>query len=285
MLKVTKKMAALLVAMVCLFALIPVHAELPDLTGFWEDPDAADRAEFVILHDYDMWTDERMGEEPAGNYVVTLTWASGADTVDTYRMVAHEDGDGIAYDNGLYVSVTGEETELLEDMGKGRFTLTEKGTLLWQDSYYEGASEIELHCVSAPVPGTEELAENFYRPIAALTEGTAGSSLQFAQTVYGVFRFCMENQLWLVSNSEMSGNMRAALDSLTEEERAVFDAREPEVTAAALKLLEEDAEVDSVYADAGVLDHLQALREDATVRFGVADFLSCVMTLENSEEP
>ena len=279
-----KKMVALLLVLAGLCGLISAHAELPDLTGLWEDP-AFERVQFVILHDYDMWADERMGEEPVGNYVVTMSGSSGADAYDSYCMVAQEDGDSIRYEKGLYVSVTGDETELLEDMGKGSFTLTEQGTLLWQDSYYVGAGEMELRCVSVPAPSAEELAENYYRPIAALPEGTAGSSLQLAQAVYDVYRFCSEYQLWLVSNTELGPNMLAALDLLTEEERAAFEKNEPAVTEGAQQLLEENAEVDGAYEDAGVLDRLQDLRGDAAVRFSVADFLSCVMTLENIGEP
>ncbi len=279
-----KKAVAFLLAAAGLCGLIPAHAELPDLTGLWEDP-GFDRAEFVILHDFDLWTDERLGEEPDGSYVITMTWSSGADTVDTYRMTAREDGDGISYENGLYVSVTGDESEMLEDMGKGRFTLTERGTLLWQDSYCGSAGEMELRCTSLPAPSAEEVAENYYRPIAALTEGTAGAGLRFAQTVYGVFQFCAEYRLWLVPDDELSANMLDALDLLTEEELAGFDANEPDVSDAALQLLEENAEIDGTYADAGVLEPLQSLREDSAVRFSVADFLSCVMTLGNSEEP
>ncbi len=279
-----KKLVSFMLILAGLCGLISAHAELPELTGLWEDPDF-DRAEFVILHDFDMWSDERMGEEPAGNYVVTMTWSSGSDSVDSYRMIAHEDGDGISYENGLYVSVTDDEVELLEDMGKGRFTLTEQGTLLWQDSYYGSAAEMELQCVSLSSPGAEELAENYFRPIATLTEGTAGSSLQVAQAVYDVYRFCMEHQLWLVSNSELSSNLLDAIELLTEEESAAYEENEPVVTEAVQQLLEENAEIDSTYADAGVLDQLQELREDPAVRYSVTEFLSCVMTLGNSEEP
>ena len=76
-----KKTAAFLLAAAGLCGLIPAHAELPDLTGLWEDP-GFDRAEFVILHDFDLWTDERLGEEPDGSYVITMTETGSAMRTD-----------------------------------------------------------------------------------------------------------------------------------------------------------------------------------------------------------
>jgi hypothetical protein len=277
-----------------LAGLLPMAAfaespETPDFTGSWSDPEF-DRAQIVILRDFEAWSDDMLGETPGGNYIISMTWTNSADSFDSYRMTAHEDGTGLVYDNGLYVRYTSlddenNEAEFLEDQGKGRFTLTEDGVLKWEDSYLPAAAEMKLTRDTVQAPSAQELADGYFRAVAAAEDGTAGAGLKRAKAVYDVYSFCFENALWLVDTDELGKNMLAARELLSKEELAAFDANEPAVTAEALRLLKEEENLDGDYHDAGVAGTMEVLREDPAVRSSVSFFLACVITLENIGEP
>ncbi len=134
-------------------------------------------------------------------------------------------------------------------------------------------------------PSAQELADGYFRAVAAAEDGTAGAGLKRAKAVYDVYSFCFENALWLVDTDELGKNMLAARELLSKEELAAFDANEPAVTAEALRLLKEEENLDGDYHDAGVAGTMEVLREDPAVRSSVSFFLACVITLENIGEP
>ena len=287
-----KKIIAVVLALFLVTGLLPVLAEenaIPDYSGLWTDP-AFDRAEIVILRDFEAWTTDLLGEKPSGQYVISMKWSNSADSYDSYRMVAREEGKSLVYDNGLYVRCTivdsdNGSAEFPEDQGQGRFTLTDGGVLQWEDSYVSDAAAMKLTRETAPAPSAETLLKGYYQIIASLENGTAGASLKEAQAVCDLYAFCMENRLWLTETEELGRNMLAAREQLSEKELAAFDANEPAVSAEALRLLKEEEKLTDAYYDAGVAERLEALRDDITIRSGVSFFLACVMTLENIGEP
>ena len=292
-----KKIVSLLLAVLMLAVLLP-HAvaeeEKPlDVTGLWADPEF-DRTSFVILNDDEGWSGDLMGTEPGNGYIIQMYWGNSADSYDNYRMVAHREGNSLVYDNGLYVRVTSDDSEdseaagtqeLLENQGKGRFTLTEEGTLKWEDSFVESAAEMTLTREPAEAPTAQELADEYFRVIAGTDMGTASADLKQAAAVVEVYQFCFNHALWLVDPDTLGTNMLAARELLTEEESAAFDENEPAITAEAIRLLVENETAGGAYEDAGVADRIESLRNDPTVRSGVSFFLGCVVTLENIGEP
>jgi hypothetical protein len=288
-----KKWIALILSVLMLAGLLPMAAfaespETPDFTGSWSDPEF-DRAQIVILRDFEAWSDDMLGETPGGNYIISMTWTNSADSFDSYRMTAHEDGTGLVYDNGLYVRYTSlddenNEAEFLEDQGKGRFTLTEDGVLKWEDSYLGESAEMNLVRETVNAPSAETLAEGYFRPVTFAEAGAAGGELKIAAAVNDVYSFCFENAIWLVKADELGPELLAAHALLTKEELEAFDAAEPAVTEEALRLLQENEKLTDAYYDAGVAEHLESLREDASVRCSVSSFLAFVTTLENYGE-
>ena len=288
-----KKWIALILSVLMLAGLLPMAAfaenpEAPDFTGSWSDPEF-DRAQIVILRDFEAWSDDMLGETPSGNYIISMTWTNSADSFDSYRMTAREDGTGLVYDNGLYVRYTSlddgnNEAEFLEDQGKGRFTLTEDGVLKWEDSYLGESVEMNLVRETASAPSAETLAEGYFRPVTIAEAGSAGGELKIAAAVNDVYSFCFENAIWLVKADELGSELLAARALLTQEELDAFDAAEPAVTEEALRLLQENEKLTDAYYDAGVAEHLESLREDAAVRCSVSAFLAFVTTLENIGE-
>ncbi len=291
-----RKIVSMLLAVLLLTALLPqvlAEEEKPlDVTGKWADPEF-DRADFTILNDDEGWESDLIGIKPDGGYIIQMSWGNSADSYDNYRMVAHREGNSLVYDNGLYVRIYSDDNEdseaagtveLLEDAGKGSFTLTEDGSLKWEDSYVESAGEMVLKRETIEAPSAQELADEYYKVIAGIEKETAGAGIKQAAAVLDVYQFCFNHALWLVDPETLGANMLAAMDMLTEEEAAAFAENEPAVTAEAIRLLTESEEAGDAYEDAGVAEHLESLRNDATVRSGVSFFLACVATLENIGE-
>lgn len=292
-----KKIVSMLFAVLMLTALLPqavAEEEKPfDVNGMWADPEF-DRTSIMILNDNEGWSADLLGAEPDGGYIIQMYWGNSADSYDNYRMVAHREGNSLVYDNGMYVSVTSDDSEnseeagtqeLLEDAGKGSFTLTEEGTLKWEDSYVKSAGEMILKRETVKTPSAQELADEYYRVIAGTEKETAGASIKQAAAVLDVYQFCFNHALWLVDPDALGANMLAAREMLTGEEAAAFDENEPAVTEEAIRLLTENEEAGDAYVDAGVAERMESLRNDVTVRSGVSFFLACVATLENIGEP
>ncbi len=292
-----KKNVSMLLAVLMLTALLPqalAEEEKPfDVNGMWADPEF-DRTSFMILNDDEGWAADLTGAEPDGGYIIQMYWGNSADSYDNYRMVAHREGNRLVYDNGLYVRVCSDDSEdreaagtqeLLEDAGKGSFTLTEEGTLKWEDSYVESADEMVLKRETVEAPSAQELADEYYRVIAGAEKETAGAGIRQAAAVLDVYQFCFNHALWLVDPDTLGANMLAAREMLTGAEAAAFDENEPAVTAEALRLLTESEDAGGAYGDAGAAERMESLRNDVTVRSGVSFFLACVATLENIGEP
>jgi len=292
-----KKLLSILVAVLMLAAMLPqavAEEDKPlDVLGLWADPEF-DRTSFTILNDDEGWSNDLLGGKPDGGYIIEMYWSNSADSYDSYRMVAHQEGNSLVYDNGLYVRINADDAEdaevagtqeLLTDAGKGSFTLTEEGTLKWEDSFVGSAAEMTLTREPADTPTAEAIADEYLKVIAGVETDTAGADLKQAAAVVDVYQFCFNHALWLADPETLGANMLAAKALLTEEEAAAFEENEPAITAEAIRLLSEDEAISGFFEDAGLVERIEALRDDATIRSGVSFFLACVATLENIGEP
>ena len=288
-----KKGFAVLTSALLALQMLPAAAEAPgrekDFTGIWADP-AFDRMELMILPSEITWPDERMGEEAGGQkYVVWMNWASSAFENSVYHIVGTADADrkNLVYEGGILAEYAylengeadPENTSVTDDQGTGVFTLTENDTLLWQDSCIAQAGEMELHRVIDAVPAADEILQSYYLPVAGLESGTAGASLKLAETVCGLFRFCQEHYFWNMDADAFAANLEAAQQALTAEQRAAFDVNRGTVTLEAVRLLAENEESGSTYADAGAADAMNEMRNDPSVRLSAETFLFAVETL------
>ena len=135
----------------------------------------------------------------------------------------------------------------------------------------------------AEAPSPEELLESYYKKVIGLETDTAGASLKLAQTVQEIFQFCMAHPFWCMDGVEFGTNLAAAQLMLTEEEKAAFDRNRSVVNQEIARLLMEDEEAGSIYADAGIENQVETLRNTMEIRFSAEVFLYAVETL--NEEP
>ncbi len=163
--------------------------------------------------------------------------------------------------------------------GTGCFTVTDDGTLLWEDSCLVEAAEMTLTRLIPAAPSAEEIKEGYYRQAIGLEEGTAGASLKLAEAVGNVFEFCSLHSFWCMEYAPFVQALADAQNSLTAEEKAAFDLGREALALELTRLLEEDEETGSVYDDAGVGERLNDLRNDPAVRFSVETFIFAVETL------
>ena len=292
-----KKSFSLMMALaLVLLTMIPVLAEddpEKDISGIWTDENF-DRMELTIVPSEITWFDERMGEEDGvQKYVVFMNWPSSESEVSTYHIVGSldETGKKLNYTGGMFAdyvydddgNVDEEETVLLEDNGTGCFTVTENGTLLWEDSYLAEAAEMTLTRLIPSAPSSEEIKAGYYQQVIGLEEGTAGASLKLAQAVESVYWFCSICHFWCMDHDPFEKALVDAQNSLTAEEKAAFDRNRGALTLEITRLLDENEEMGSIYEDAGVEAHMIDLRNDPAVRLSVETFIFAVETL--NEEP
>ena len=292
-----KKMISLLMAFaLVLVTLIPVLAEdVPekDISGIWTDENF-DRMELIILPSEITWFDERMGEEAdVQKYVVFMRWPSSDSEVSTYHIIGSldETGKKLTYTGGMFVdytfddngNVNEEDTALLEDNGTGCFTVTDNGTMLWEDSYLAEAAEMTLNRLIPSAPSAEEIKAGYYQQAIELEEGTAGSSMKLAQAVERVFHFCSVCSFWCMEYEPFAKALADAQNSLTAEEKAAFTQNRGALTLEITRLLDEKEELGSAYEDAGVEARMIDLRNDPAVRLSVETFIFAVETL--NEQP
>ena len=293
MTKIISLLAALALLLLTLTPALADDAPEKDISGIWSDENF-DRMELIIVPSEVTWADERMGEESGvQKYVVYMSWPSSDSEVSTYHIVAtlDETGKKLTYTGGMFAdyvyddagNVDEEETALLEDNGTGSFTLTENGTLRWEDSYLAEAAEMTLSRLTPSAPSAEEIKEGYYQQVIGLEEGSAGASLKLAQAVDNVFRFCFVCNFWCQDYEPFASALVAAQSSLTEEEKAAFDQNRGALTLELTRLLDENEELGSAYADAGVETQMIELRNDPAVRLSVETFIFAVETL--NEEP
>ena len=294
-----KKMISLALALLlALLTLTPslaedAAAEDPDFAGIWTDENF-DRMVLTILPSEVCWSDERMGEEAsARKYVIQMVWPSSDSEESVYNILAEldESGTKLTYEGGLFAEfvyddngdVNEEETCLVEDNGTGFFSMNEDGNLFWHDSYLTDADNMTLTRNVAEAPSPEELLESYYKKVIGLETDTAGASLKLAQTVQEIFQFCMAHPFWCMDGVEFGTNLAAAQLMLTEEEKAAFDRNRSVVNQEIARLLMEDEEAGSIYADAGIENQVETLRNTMEIRFSAEVFLYAVETL--NEEP
>ena len=74
-------------------------------------------------------------------------------------------------------------------------------------------------------------------------------------------------------------NLAAAQLLLTDEEKAAFDQKRGALTEELSRLVMENEEAGSLYADAGIEEQVESLRNTPEIRFSVEVFLFAVETL------
>ena len=134
------------------------------------------------------------------------------------------------------------------------------------------------------VPTAEDFADSYFRVVAAIPQETAGASLKAAQTACDVLAFAAARELWLVDVDTLRANMLEAWESLTDDERAGFDANFPALNELLNGVFEDWDANRGRFDDAGAAETMEALMADETAQLSWDTLSAHTWTLGNSED-
>ena len=134
------------------------------------------------------------------------------------------------------------------------------------------------------VPSAEDFVDFYFRVVSAIPQGTAGASLTAAQTACDVLAFAAERELWLADVDTLRANMLEAWNSLTDDERASFDANFPALNELLNGCFEDWDANRSRFEDADAADTMEELMADGTAEWSWETLSAHTWTLGNSED-
>ena len=136
--------------------------------------------------------------------------------------------------------------------------------------------------IDAQAPSAQAFADDYFRAVGSIPQGSSGASLARAQAAAEALGFAASNDL---SNADISA-LRAAMlegwNSLSEDEQAAFDAN-----FMSLVSMIDDARADweankGPFNDAGVEDEMEAFLADEMTMSSWDILLSSTLTMGNS---
>ena len=209
-----------------------------------------------------------------GEYSVLIHWGNSADSFAEWNMTASYDGDSgsIRYTDGSCSDVTlrenaDEEREIKWEGSEGRFFF-EGDTLRWEDNREESDADMVFAKDTAPAPSPAELAEQYFRPIAQIPDGTAGVTLKEAQVACEALRFAYTYAVWCSDPDELRANLAEAWAGLTGEEQAAFGDHLFAIHGLVVNSTVNWTDYGWSFEDAGVGEDMQALEADRTALEG-----------------
>ena len=107
------------------------------------------------------------------------------------------------------------------------------------------------------VPSAEAFADFYFRVVAGYQKGVAGASLSEAEAASAVLGFAAGNELWNADIETLRTNMLEGWESLTDDERANFDANFPDLVGLMNACFEDWNGNRGRFDDAGVADAME----------------------------
>ena len=188
----------------------------------------------------------------------------------------------LTYDeNGDVVSSQQEFSD-----GAASFRLTEDGTLIWTDYKQtpgENQYEFERAETPVPVPQAQDFADFYFRVIAGVEKGTAGSSLKLAQAAAQVTGFSSQFEMWDLDAQAFRANMLEGWESLTDEERAAFDDNFLDVVGMIDSALNDWDSAKGAFEDAGVAEDMEMVVFDPLYRLAWENLCGHTLTMGNDD--
>lgn len=274
-------MKRVFVAMLALMLAVSAQAVTNPTDAFkgrWQDEQLAD-AEMKILPQY--LEDE--AEDDLAVYPIDFYWNAS----DGRRMVWTMTGrysfktGRLTYSDGTKI----EDGDILWTDGQGQLKLDASGRLLWQDSRDTQSMKLSFIRALSPAPTVDEFADGYFRVVAGLERGGSGAALKAARTIVKVLEFAKEKDLWNADGEAMQANLEAAWDSLTDGERARFDAVfDDGVSDPADAAFEDYAALKRVFEDAGVGLEMARLAANPEVRLSWEFLSSATLNMGNLED-
>lgn len=175
--------------------------------------------------------------------------------------------------------------DVVFDDGAVCFNINESGKLIWQE-FKENAGEgmeFEHLLPDGIAPSAKEFADGYFRVIGNCQSGAGGSSLALASAACAAYQFASAQAIWNVDLPLMRGEMLAGWESLTDGERAAFDANLLEVAQLIDSCLFDWEGVRGVFEDAGVADTMETLLADPRAQSSWSTLFAHTLTMGNSE--
>ena len=133
------------------------------------------------------------------------------------------------------------------------------------------------------VPDADSIADFYFRIVAGIPWGTAGSSLKAAQAACNVLEFASDNTLWLANEDTLIANIQEAWESLTDSERENFSTSILQVNDLLTSCFDDwDANRDR-FDDAGVSETMERLIEDGTSQWSWDALAAYTLALGSDE--
>ena len=248
-----------------------------DFIGGWQDS-AGGRAVMTVVP-----------TQREGDYAILIRWGNSAAETTEWTMDAVFDVETkeLTYENGTRFERSYSEDGLavtekqVWSESKGGFRFNDAHEMEWTDEHEELAAGCRFVRTYSETPSAEEFAENFFRPIGRIEQGTAGSSLKNAATACELVAFTDRSELWNNDAEKLSAALAGAWELLSEDERSAFSANYSGVTqlmTATLKSLESRI---GFYEDAGCGERMKELMENDFARFSWATLFANMMTMSS----
>ena len=222
----------------------PEAAEAPDAPPEEDVAEYIDPYAFVgtWIHDRATLSIAPLGAAPEEErFKCLIQWGNSAAETVLWEYDCYCDGERlVSFETGVKRSMVYDESgdfrigEVFFTDGAAAFELKEQNLLVWTDfkeSPDGGVYEFERAEYVGTDPTEEDFAEDFFRPVAGLPEGSAGASLQKAVAALGMIRFAGEHRLWCLPEPFLTETMQAGWDSLSADEKTAFAERFDAVAA------------------------------------------------------
>lgn len=244
--------------------------------GRWKDARAAD-AEMKILPLYL----EEEGAEDLAHYPIEFTWSSAPDKQVTWKMTSryNAEADRLEYAKGVKI----EDGKKVWSDAKGYLALDKKGNLTWLDTRETDSTKLTFVRDISPAPSAEVFADRYFRVVAGLERGASGAALKAAQVVAKVLEFAKEYDLWNADGVKMQANLEAAWKSLSDGEKARFEAAfEDGLCEPVDGAFEDYAAYKGVFDDAGVGVAMARLTASPEVKLSWEYLSSATLNMGNT---
>lgn len=138
-------------------------------------------------------------------------------------------------------------------------------------------------CTALADTSQEVFADQYFRVIARLEQGTAGSSLKLAQTAAQIADFASGELIQNQDKDALRETLLAGWESLTEEERMAFDQNFMEVVELLDRSAEDWPQHAGLFEDAGVREKAEAILSDPEKLLSWETLLGFTLTMGNAE--
>ncbi len=227
--------------------------------------------------------------------------------VDTgYRVVVKSDDDSnkkiFSYDCyfdgvSLVSNETGERSDLVlndDELvssntvwadGATALTIGADGNLTWSEFKEDTGAGLSFRHESSieEAPSVEDFCEDYFLPANSWHPGTAGSSLKLAMAACEVLEFAEDEDLWNTDVPAMRDNMLTAFESMSSDDRAVFDENFMSIYALIDSCFEDWESNRGAFEDSGTAGKMAALLADPMVKVSWEVLRNHTFTMGNSD--